>query len=110
MPDTTENQQLYPQSKSQKKEVGFPIVRMLAFITLGSGALIETAVGACKGKGSGEQSLMIQMIPNLNADDIVLGDVIFETYFILALLLIAGVDGVFEKKMVRVKSTSENPS
>ena len=71
---------------------------MLAFITLGSGALIETAVGACEGKGSGEQSLMIQMIPNLNADDIVLGDAIFETYFILALLLIAGVDGVFEKK------------
>ena len=46
---------------------------MLAFITLGSGALIETAMGACEGKGSGEQSLMMQMIPNLNADDIVLG-------------------------------------
>ncbi|UYM18792.1 transposase [Endozoicomonas euniceicola] len=101
MPDTTENQQLYPQSKSQKKEVGFPTVRMLAFITLGSGALIETAMGACEGKGSGEQSLMIQMIPNLNADDIVLGDAIFETYFILALLLIAGVDGVFEKNGAR---------
>ena len=101
MPDTTENEQTYPQSKSQKKEVGFPMIRMLAFITLGSGALIDAAMGACEGKGSGEQSLMIQMIPNLNTDDIVLGDAIFETYFILALLLMAGADGVFEKNGAR---------
>lgn len=98
MPDTEDNQKVWPQSGSQKKGIGFPIVRMLAFITLGSGALLNMVMAPCEGKGSGEQSLLLKMIPNLKKNDIVLGDAIFETYFLLCLLQLAGADGVFEKK------------
>ena len=98
MPDTQENQKAWPQHASQKQGVGFPVVRLLCLITLGSGALLETVMAPCTGKGSGEQSLLLQVLPRLAQNDIVLGDALFETYFILYLLQLAGADGVFEKK------------
>ncbi len=51
MPDTLANQKEYPQSKSQKKGLGFPQVRISVLITLGSGAVLNSEVAACKEKG-----------------------------------------------------------
>lgn len=34
MPDTEENQVAYPQMKSQKADVGFPIMRIVALIVI----------------------------------------------------------------------------
>ena len=41
MPDTTENQQAYPQPTQQKAGVGFPLARIAAFFSLSCGAVID---------------------------------------------------------------------
>ncbi|KAA0446271.1 MAG: IS4 family transposase [Candidatus Thioglobus sp.] len=101
MPDTLENQKEYPQPKSQKKGLGFPQLRILVLITLGSGAVLNAEVAACKGKGTGELALLRQMHSSLKSGDILLGDAIYENYFTLTQLQQLGVDAVFEKNGAR---------
>jgi len=105
LPDTEENQARYPQSSSQKPGLGFPQCRMVALLCLGSGALLDAATGPCEGKGSDEQSLLRSMLDTLQADDILLGDAYYATYFLLCELLRRGVDGVFEQYGARKRST-----
>lgn len=62
MPDTPSNQQAYPQSSEQKPGLGFPIARIGALIGLSSGAILGYQVAACKGKGTGEQSLLANLL------------------------------------------------
>jgi hypothetical protein len=62
LPDTEENQAAFPQSSSQKVGLGFPICRVVALLCLGSGALLDAAMGPCQGKGSDEQSLLRDML------------------------------------------------
>ncbi len=97
MSDTDENQAQFPQPKSQKEGLGFPQLRILVLISLGSGAVIDSAVSPCKGKGTGEQALLRSMLSDLQHGDIVLGDADFENYFVLAGRINLGVDAVFEK-------------
>lgn len=101
MPDTGENQAQFPQPKSQKEGLGFPQLRILVLISLGSGAVIDSAVSPCKGKGTGEQALLRSMQSDLQQGDIVLGDANFENYFVLTGLINLGVDAVFEKNGAR---------
>lgn len=74
MADTPENQQEYPQSKNQKAGLGFPILRFVVLLSLSVGTVLECALGACRGKKTGEQSLFRQTWDALHAGDIVLGD------------------------------------
>ena len=101
MPDTVENQAQFPQPKSQKEGLGFPQLRILVLISLGSGAVMNAAVSPCKGKGTGEQALLRSMQSDLQQGDIVLGDANFENYFVLAGQMNLGVDVVFEKNGAR---------
>jgi len=105
MADTEENQADYPQSVSQKVGVGFPVCRTVALICLGSGAVLNAATGPCAGKGSDEQTLLRGMIDALAADDILLGDAFYPTYFLLCYLVQRGIDGVFEQYGARKRST-----
>ena len=50
MPDTYENQQAYPQLKSQKPGCGFPIARILVIFSLSVGTVLNAAIGKYKGK------------------------------------------------------------
>ena len=93
MADTAENQAVYPQPSSQKPGLGFPICRMVALICLGSGALLDAATGPCEGKGSDEQTLLRGLLDALEANDILLGDAFYPTYFLLCELVRRGVDG-----------------
>lgn len=103
--DTEANQAAYPQPSSQKPGLGFPICRVVALMCLGSGALLDTAMGPCVGKGSDEQSLLRKLLDTLEADDILLGDAFYATYFLLATLIGGRVDGVFEQHGARKRST-----
>jgi hypothetical protein len=105
MPDTAANQSVYPQSSGQKPGLGFPISRIVGIICLSSGALLNASMGPCKGKGSGEQTLLRSMLDTFQAGDLVLGDAYFGTYFLLAALLDKGVDAVFEQMGVRKRVT-----
>lgn len=69
MPDTPSNQQAYPQSHEQKPGLGFPIARIGALIGLSSGAILDYQGAACKSKGTGEQSLLMNLAHHLSAGD-----------------------------------------
>ena len=105
MPDTPENQQTYPQLSSQKPGLGFPICRLVGLICLGSGALLDMAMSAIKGKGNDEQTLLRSMLGTLNRGDILLGDAFYATYFLFCSLSQKGVDAVFEQHGSRQLTT-----
>ncbi len=94
MPDTKANQQAYPQSREQKPGLGFPLARLVALISLGSGAVLNWAMSACKGKGTGEQALFRELFDSLDVGDVVIADRFHCTYFTLAMLAGRGVDVV----------------
>ncbi len=71
-------------------------------ICLGSGALLDFAVAPYEGKETGEQALLRKLLSHLQDGDILLGDANFENYFLLALLLQARADVVFEKNGSRL--------
>jgi len=105
LPDTAANQAVYPQSSGQKLGLGFPICRVVAVICLSSGAVLNTAMGSCKGKGTSEQCLLRRILDTFDSSDLILGDAFFGTYFLLAILIERGVDAVFEQLGARKRVT-----
>ena len=83
MPDTAANQSTYPQSRTQQPGLGFPLCRMVGIVCLGSGALLNAALGRFRGKGGDEQTLLRSMLDTLQATDILLGDAYYASYFLL---------------------------
>ncbi len=105
LPDTQDNQEVYPQPSSQQAGLGFPLCRLVGIICLASGAVLNSAMGPCQGKGSDEQSLLRSMLDTLESGDILLGDAFYATYFLLCALQKRGIDGVFEQQGARRRST-----
>ena len=105
MPDTLENQAVYPQPDSQKPGLGFPLCRLVGIVCLSSGVLLNAAMGHHKGKGCDEQALLRSILDTLESGDILLGDAYYATYFLLCALQERGVDAVFEQQGARRRST-----
>ena len=101
MPDTPENQAVYPQQSGQKPGLGFPIARLVVLICLGSGAVLDAAMGPYKGKETGEHALFRQLLGTLEPGDVVLADRYYGSYWLIALLLAMGVDVVFGQNGAR---------
>jgi Transposase DDE domain len=91
MPDTPENQVVWPQISSQKPGCGFPTARICACFSLESGALLSYAIG---NKKSSELPLFRQQRDTFKEGDIFLGDKGFCNYFDIADLEKRGVDSV----------------
>lgn len=108
MPDTPQNQKTFPQQGGQKPGLGFPICRLVGITCLGSGALLEAAIGRFSGKGSDEQTLLRSLEDNFTEGDILLGDAFFATYFFMASMQAKGVDILMEQHGSRRKSTDFN--
>lgn len=105
MPDTTANQGAYPQPRSQQPGLGFPLCRLVGILCLGSGAVLNAAIGRYRGKGGDEQALLRTLLDTLGPNDILLGDAYYATYFLLCELQKRGVDGLFEQQGARKRST-----
>jgi hypothetical protein len=105
MPDTAANQKAYPQSRSQRPGVGFPIARLVALFSLSSGAVVDMAIGKYRGKGTGEQSLLRGLLGRLQSGSVLLGDRFFCTYWNLASLNQLRVQGVFRLHQLRPQGT-----
>lgn len=105
MPDTPANQATYPQPRSQKPGLGFPLCRMVGLMCLGSGALLNAAIGHYRGKGGDEQSLLRSILDTLERGDLLLGDAFYATYFLLCTLCDRGIDAVFEQHGSRQRTT-----
>jgi len=101
MPDTPVNQQAYPQPATQKPGLGFPIMRIVALISLSCGAVLDLAIGPYHGKQTGETALFRLLWDQLNRGDVVLGDRYFSSFWHLALLVDRGVDSVVRLHQLR---------
>jgi hypothetical protein len=95
MPDTPENQQAFPQSKAQGIGLGFPLVRMVAVVSLATGVVRDLALGPYRGKKTGETALFRTLWDGLEAGEVVLGDRYFASSSGIAGLSRRGVDALF---------------
>lgn len=95
MPDSLANQEAYPQSKAQGIGLGFPLVRLVALISLATGVVRDLALGPYQGKETGETALFRTLWGRLDPGEIVLGDRYFGSFFGIAGLSERGVDGLF---------------
>ncbi len=89
MPDTEANQARFPQHGGQVPGVGFPL------------ALLDAAMGAYPGKGSGEQGLFRGLTEAFVEGDIMLADGYYCSYFLIAEMQERGVDVLFEQHGAR---------
>ena len=96
MPDTPDNQAVFPQQGNQKPGLGFPIARMVALISLAAGTVMAYSLGAYQGKGTGETSLLSQLLGDLSVGDLLLADRYYCTFGIIALLQSCGVPVLFQ--------------
>jgi hypothetical protein len=99
MPDTPENQALWPQPASQKPGCGFPSMKLVGLFSLSSGALLEAATGNLH---THESTLFRTLWSKLQKGDIVLGDRGFCSYAAIAALQAQrGVDSVLRLHQMR---------
>ena len=92
LPDTPENQAAYPQSDSQKKGLGSPLIRLVALLSLASGAISGMAWGPYQGKGTGETALLRRLLGRrLKPGDVVVLDRYYGNFWMIALLRDAGI-------------------
>lgn len=101
MPDTPANRAMYPQMKTQKPGVGFPIMRVVGIFSLATGSIIDCATSGYAGKGTGEPTLIRQLLHNFNQGDIFIADTCYCSYFLISLLIDKGVDVVFPQHQGR---------
>lgn len=105
MPDTPANQSAFPQQRRQQPGLGFPICRIVGVTCLGSGALLNAAIGRFNGKGGDEQTLLRTLQDTFQQGDLVLGDAFFTTYFFLAEMQAKGIDVLLEQQGARKRTT-----
>ena len=101
MPDTPANQQAFPQSRSQQAGLGFPLARLVAIVSLGHAAVLDWAMGPCRGDDTSEQALLRTLLGALNRGDVVLADGYHCTYWTLAMLKARGVDALMHQHVHR---------
>ena len=98
MPDTPENQERWPQSKTQAEGCGFPTMTLLGIFSLASCALIGFAKATLNANESG---LLYTLKELFRAGDVLLGDRIYCSYVNITWLMALGADVVFRKNQAR---------
>jgi hypothetical protein len=98
LPDTEANQDDYPQPSGQKPGCGFPVLRLVAFMSLATGAVSRYSIGTLHAH---EQRLFQDLRAHLGAGEVVLGDRNFGTFANLVLLKRQGAEGVFRRHQAR---------
>ena len=101
MPDTSENQQAYPQPPQQKPGVGFPLARMAAFFSLSCGAVIDLAICSYSGKGHSELGMLRKLWDILLPGDVMLADRYMCAWYEIFMLRERGVDSVIRLSVHR---------
>src|SRR5919112_3329794 len=98
LPDTEANQDDYPQPAQQKLGCGFPVLRLVAFMSLATGAVSRYRIGNLHDH---EQRLFQALRAHPKGGEVVLGDRNFGTFATLVMLKRQGVDGVFRRHQSR---------
>jgi putative transposase len=108
LPDTAANQRQYPQPKTQKPGLGFPMIRLVVLLTLATATLQGLALGPYQGKETGEPTLFRALLAQLLPGSVVLGDRHYCSYFLVALLRERGVEGVFRLHQRRASDLQQS--
>jgi hypothetical protein len=98
MPDTSENQEVWPQPSSQKPGCGFPCMKLVGLFSLASGALLEAQTG---NQHVAESVLFRGLWSKLQKGDVILADRGFSSYGALVALKRRGVDSVMRLHQMR---------
>ncbi len=101
MLDTPANQKRYPQARTQKPGLGWPIARLVVVFSLHAGAVLDMAVGPYSGKKSGENSLFRRLLGHIRPNEVVLADRYFSGYADVALIAERQADVVVNKHQHR---------
>jgi hypothetical protein len=101
MPDTAENQEIWPQPPTQKPGLGFPLMRLAALLSLNCAAVLDVAMGPYKGKETGETALFRTLLDSLEKGDVLLADRYYASYWMIASLSTRGVDSLFRQHQLR---------
>jgi putative transposase len=101
MPDTAKNQREFPQPRTQKKGVGFPIARACAVLSLANACIHDVAIGPYIGKKTGETALLRRILDRFESGDVMLADRYFCSFFMLAILKSRGVDVCMRLHQIR---------
>jgi DDE family transposase len=94
MPDTAENQRVYPQPPQQQPGLGFPLARIAAFFSLSCGAVVDLAICSYAGKGHSELGMLRKLWDLLRPGDIMLADRYMCAWHEIYLLQQRGIDTV----------------
>lgn len=87
MPDTPENQAVFPQLQSQTPGVGFPIARACAVVSLATASICNLSIGPYEGKETGEPALLRGMLATFEENNIAVFDRYYCSYMMLAMLI-----------------------
>lgn len=98
MPDTVENQEVYPQPKTQKAGCGFPIAKIGVIFSLATGAAVALVIDILN---THDLKLARQLYQFLNPLDILLGDRAFCAYADIVSIKNLECDAVFRKHQSR---------
>jgi hypothetical protein len=94
MPDTPENQKVYPQSRTQTPGVGFPLARIGVLFSLSVGTVLDLGIRRWAGKFQSELAMLREMFSQLHAGDVLLTDRYLCSYMEIVTLRGQGVDFV----------------
>jgi hypothetical protein len=102
MPDTQENQKLWPQPPTQKTGLGFPLARLVAVTSLNCAAVLSLAIGPYAGKQSGETALFRTLLDeSFQSGDVLLADRYYASFWMISMLLGRGVDSLMRQHQKR---------
>jgi len=91
MPDTPDNQEEFPQQRTQQPGIGFPIARACAVLSLATAAIHDLNLGPYEGKETGESALLREILDCLKQEDVAVFDRYFCSFMMLAILRLRGV-------------------
>jgi len=94
MPDTPENQKVWPQSSEQKPGIGFPNAKVVASLSLHTGAVLDAEIG---NQHDHEITLFRRLADSFQKEDIVIGDRGFDSWHDVTVLKERGVDTLFRR-------------
>lgn len=93
--DTKANNEQYPKHSNKNQAIGCPQIRLLAVLSLITGSVVDYALEATRGKGTGEVTLLRSILECFNEKDIAMGDALFCNFFLTHDLMDKKVDVIF---------------
>lgn len=95
MPDTIKNKKFFQKHTNHAGMVGYPMARLAVLMSLATGTIVDYALGASRGKETGEHALLRSMLDSINEGDLILGDRYYPSFFLISDIISRGSDGVF---------------